>query len=542
MRETILSKLKPVRRRQLLVAVIKGLLRGLLVGGFVALLIGILRLAQLRNVTAFGGMSVLISVPLLSAIAAGLWSVIKTDWRIVARAVDQSYELKDRTETALAFLNRQDARKGNELEELQLADAVHHLQKVEPKKVVPFEMPASSRWAPAIAVLALVPLCWPTVSSQVSAGPSQPIDAIVTEAEIVEEDLQALLDQLPEDHDPEIDALIKELQAKANEMKEPGVDVREALAKMSEMQTALQAVAAQFNVAATDEQMKAIGEALQSAEALQQAGQALQDGQYEKGAEELAKLEDPKLDRKESRAVSEKLQKASEKSAQNGLKKLSEATKELSEGMKNDNQAQSKSGISKLAESAKKQGNAKKISDMLKKQCDKLGGVSEAIFGRTPPPPPPNVEPLEPTPNNKPKATIRMQLEAHATHSICASCHQKIDPLGFAFDNFDAIGQWRTEEIVPAGQGANPPVNATGQLPDGRTFNGSDEFKNLLVQDVDRFAEAFVEQLATFALRRVMTIDDAAAIKAIAQSSKKDEYRLRTMIENFVMSEMFQKR
>ena len=168
--------------------------------------------------------------------------------------------------------------------------------------------------------------------------------------------------------------------------------------------------------------------------------------------------------------------------------------------------------------------------------------VSEAIFGRTPPPPPPNVEPLEPTPNNKPKATIRMQLEAHATHSICASCHQKIDPLGFAFDNFDAIGQWRTEEIVPAGQGANPPVNATGQLPDGRTFNGSDEFKNLLVQDVDRFAEAFVEQLATFALRRVMTIDDAAAIKAIAQSSKKDEYRLRTMIENFVMSEMFQKR
>jgi hypothetical protein len=168
--------------------------------------------------------------------------------------------------------------------------------------------------------------------------------------------------------------------------------------------------------------------------------------------------------------------------------------------------------------------------------------VSEAIFGRTPPPPPPNVEPLEPTPNNKPKATIRMQLEAHATNSICASCHRNIDPLGFAFDHFDAIGQWRTEEVVPAGQGANPPVNASGQLADGRIFDGSDEFKSLLVQDIDQFAEAFVEQLATFALRRVMTIDDTAAIKAIAQSSKKDGYRLRTVIENFVMSEMFQKR
>jgi hypothetical protein len=168
--------------------------------------------------------------------------------------------------------------------------------------------------------------------------------------------------------------------------------------------------------------------------------------------------------------------------------------------------------------------------------------VSEAVFGRTPPPPPPNVEPLEPTPTNKPKATIRMQLEAHATHTVCASCHQKIDPLGFAFDSYDAVGRWRIAERVPTGQGADPPVNAAGKLPDGRAFNGPGEFKRLLVQDVDRFAEAFVEQLATFALRRVMTIDDAAAIRAIAQASKPDGYCLRTLIENLVASDLFQKR
>lgn len=168
--------------------------------------------------------------------------------------------------------------------------------------------------------------------------------------------------------------------------------------------------------------------------------------------------------------------------------------------------------------------------------------VSEAIFGRTPPPPPPNVEPLEPTPSDQPKATIRMQLEAHATHAVCASCHQKIDPLGFAFDNFDAIGRWRTEERVEGGQGAQPKVNATGILPDGRAYNGPEEFKQLLATDLDRFAEAFIEQLATFALRRVMTIDDAAQIKAIAAASKQDDYRLATVIENFVMSDLFQKR
>ena len=168
--------------------------------------------------------------------------------------------------------------------------------------------------------------------------------------------------------------------------------------------------------------------------------------------------------------------------------------------------------------------------------------VSEAIFGRTPPSPPPNVEPLEPIPNNKPKATIRMQIEAHATHATCASCHAKIDPLGFAFDNFDAIGAWRTEEKSPTGQGINPPVNAKGKLSDGRSFSGPEEFKKLLVQDLDRFAEAFIEQLATYALRRVMTIDDAVQIKTIANASKKDGYKLRTVIENFVMSDLFQKR
>jgi hypothetical protein len=168
--------------------------------------------------------------------------------------------------------------------------------------------------------------------------------------------------------------------------------------------------------------------------------------------------------------------------------------------------------------------------------------VSEALFGRTPPPPPPNVDPLEPTPLNEPKATIRRQLEAHTTNAVCASCHRSIDPLGFAFDNFDAVGAWRTEERVDGGKGANPPVNASGQLPDGRSFAGPDEFKALLAADLDRFAEAFVSQLATFALRRAMTVDDAPRIKAIAEATKSEGYPLRAVIESFVTSDLFQQR
>jgi hypothetical protein len=168
--------------------------------------------------------------------------------------------------------------------------------------------------------------------------------------------------------------------------------------------------------------------------------------------------------------------------------------------------------------------------------------VSEAIFGRTPPPPPPNVEPLEPTPSSKPKATIRDQLQAHATHATCASCHARIDPLGFAFENYDAVGAWRTQERVRGGTGTDPVVDASGILPNGKTFQTPDEFKQLLVADIDRFAEAFIEQLATYALRRVMTVDDQTALKEIAAKTKQDEYRLRATLENLVLSDLFQKR
>ena len=168
--------------------------------------------------------------------------------------------------------------------------------------------------------------------------------------------------------------------------------------------------------------------------------------------------------------------------------------------------------------------------------------VSEAIFGKTPNPPPANVDPIEPNPDNEPKATIRMKLRAHTEHPSCASCHKTIDPLGLAFDNYDAIGRWRTHEAVSTGKGTDPEVDASGQLPDGRSFSGTKEFKQLLLADLQPFAEALTEKLATYALRRAMTIDDHDSILAIAESCKSHDYRLRDLVEALVLSELFQKR
>ncbi|PQO45713.1 DUF1592 domain-containing protein [Blastopirellula marina] len=168
--------------------------------------------------------------------------------------------------------------------------------------------------------------------------------------------------------------------------------------------------------------------------------------------------------------------------------------------------------------------------------------VMQSVFGKSPPPPPANVNPIEPNPVDSPKATIRMKLEAHKHDPNCAACHRKIDPLGLAFDNFDAIGRWRDVEVVAAGTGANPPVDASGELPDGRQFATPHEFKQLLLADIDAFNRTFVEKLATYALRRTMTVDDRADMEAIAQRSKDADYRVRDLVEALVLSDLFQKR
>ncbi len=166
--------------------------------------------------------------------------------------------------------------------------------------------------------------------------------------------------------------------------------------------------------------------------------------------------------------------------------------------------------------------------------------VMESIFGKSPPPPPANVEPIATNPTG-PKATLRQKLEAHIHDANCAVCHLKIDPLGLAFENYDAIGRWRTEEVTD-GIGANPKVTAAGSLPDGRRYETAHEFKKLLVADLDDFNQTFIEKLATYALRRSMSFDDSDDLKAIATASKSKDYRVTDIVTALVTSDLFQKR
>jgi hypothetical protein len=168
--------------------------------------------------------------------------------------------------------------------------------------------------------------------------------------------------------------------------------------------------------------------------------------------------------------------------------------------------------------------------------------LSEVILGKTPPPPPANVPAIEPNPPKSAKATLREKIEAHRDNANCAACHAKIDPLGIAWDNYDAIGQWRTREKVPAGIGEDPLVNPAGAMPDGRPFKDPTEFKRLLIEDHDKFVRAFIEHLSTYGLRRVLSFDDQDELKAIEAEAKKSEGGVKDIVRAVAMSELMRKR
>ena len=148
--------------------------------------------------------------------------------------------------------------------------------------------------------------------------------------------------------DPEIEKLIDELKAKIEELKQPGVDQREALAKLSEMQAKLQAQQQQYDVAAVDAQMQAIAEALALAESLTSVSKPLKEGKYDQAAEELEKLDAPQLDRQAEKAVKEKLAKLAEAMRETGQAQLGQCTGDISEGLGEEGD-KFKEGSKKLA-------------------------------------------------------------------------------------------------------------------------------------------------------------------------------------------------
>ena len=161
----------------------------------------------------------------------------------------------------------------------------------------------------------------------------------------------------------------------------------------------------------------------------------------------------------------------------------------------------------------------------------------ENLLGAAPPPPPPNVPALRENGEGEKATTVRERLEAHRRNPVCASCHAQMDPLGFALENFDAVGKWRTID-----QEARTPIDSSGTLPDGTKFNGPVEFRAALLRRRADFVANLSEKLLVYALGRGLEYYDMPVIRGIIRESAAEEYRWSALVGAIVRSPSFQMR
>jgi hypothetical protein len=156
----------------------------------------------------------------------------------------------------------------------------------------------------------------------------------------------------------------------------------------------------------------------------------------------------------------------------------------------------------------------------------------DAILGTPPPPPPANVPPLEESKGGATPTTLRERLAQHRANPACASCHDRIDPLGFALENYDVIGRWRRDH-------EGKPIDAKGELPDGTTFEGPDQLKAALLQKKGLFVRNFTNKVLGYALGRGLTLQDSCTVDAIVGEVERNNYSAQTLIRAVVMSVPF---
>jgi hypothetical protein len=160
----------------------------------------------------------------------------------------------------------------------------------------------------------------------------------------------------------------------------------------------------------------------------------------------------------------------------------------------------------------------------------------ENILGAPPPPPPPDVPALKDNDVSLKPLSVRQRMEEHRKSPVCSSCHARMDPLGFALENFDAIGRWRTADE------GNVPIDAAGSLPEGTHFEGPAELRTMLLARRAEFVRTIAEKMLTYALGRGIEYYDRPAVRSILAEATASDYRWSSLVLGIVKSTPFQMR
>jgi len=160
--------------------------------------------------------------------------------------------------------------------------------------------------------------------------------------------------------------------------------------------------------------------------------------------------------------------------------------------------------------------------------------ILENIMGTPPPVPPPDVEDLAENEVGKPATTVRERLEQHRQNPTCFACHAVMDPLGFALENFDAVGHWRNIDRY-----SRDPIDASGVLPSGEPVDGPDDLRKALTEDLSMFARTVTTRLLTYALGRPVEAVDMPQVRELVRQAAQDDYRFSSLIKGIANSEAF---
>ena len=162
--------------------------------------------------------------------------------------------------------------------------------------------------------------------------------------------------------------------------------------------------------------------------------------------------------------------------------------------------------------------------------------ILENLLGTPPPPAPADVPELKPKAHDGKPRSLRDAMQEHRANAICAGCHARMDPIGFALENFNGVGEWRSED-------GGAKIDASGKLPDGSTFSGPAGLRQLLLEHhKDEFVETFTEKLLTYALGRGIEPADKPAVRAIARAAANENYRVSAFLNAILDSVPFQMR
>ena len=163
--------------------------------------------------------------------------------------------------------------------------------------------------------------------------------------------------------------------------------------------------------------------------------------------------------------------------------------------------------------------------------------IQERLLGSPPAPPPADVPELAENKRGEAPRTLRARLEQHRENPTCYACHGVMDPLGFALENFNAVGQFRTHD-----PDTRTPIDASGTLPDGTAVSSAADLRRSLAANPDKFVQALTESLLTFALGRTLDYRDMPTAREIVRRSAKDDYRFESIVLGIVSSDAFRKR